>query len=331
MGTQETLEIMDLISEFYEGYRFFGYWSSPQRFGKQYPVKSRDGVVKLLNKFNGAYNCGISMCSFIDNIPYLLYLPFDFDSDILKESWEDAKKLYNFLVDCGYDVCINYSGFRGFHVLITTVPKPYSRPQIRALQKYFKRVLDLPTCDKQIFGDIRRLIRIPGTIHAGKFKKDENKIWKRLGEGSCTFQVKYTSGEPLDIDDLIQEESMEYDYEANENTNYKPKHPYPCIDRYINNEEPPQLIRYSYVAYRLNSGISPEDIIEELKQYHSVGKKYEWIDWDEHLTSVQVYHIAGGDYNPLSCETLRELGYCMKDCPYNTDNWEVKNIKNVNK
>ena len=323
---------MDLISEYYEGYRYFGYWSSPQRFGRQFPVSSRKEVVELIERYNGVYNCGISICSILGEVPYLLYLPFDFDSNDLKKSWDDASKLFNFLVDCGYDVNINFSGYRGFHILVTTVPKPYSRPQIRASQKFFKRILNLPTCDKQIFGDIRRLIRIPGTIHAGKFQKDKNKIWKRLGEGSTTFHIRYSPGEPLDLDELIQEDDVEFDFDyetISHNMNGKPRHPYPCVEKYINNEEPPQLIRYSYVSYHLKSGKTPDEIVKILKDNHSVGKKYEWLDWDESYTANQVYQIAGGDYNPLKCETLKQLGYCSKDCVYNTDNWEVKKLKDV--
>jgi len=323
---------MDLISEFYEGYRYFGYWSSPQRFGRQFPVSTREEVLELLNTYNGVYNCGISVCSIIGNVPYLLYLPLDFDDISLEQPWKDAMKTYNFIVDCGYDVSINYTGYKGFHVVITTVPKPYSRPQIRAAQKFFKRTLELTTCDKQIFGDIRRLIKIPGTLHAGKFARNENKIWERQGEGGVAYNIKHTPGEPLDIDELITEvdSEFEYDYETvSHRLNGKPKHPYPCIEKYINNEEPPQLIRYSFVSYHLKNGKTPEDIIDMLKEKHSIGKKYEWIDWDEHYTASQVYQIAGGDYNPLKCETLKELGYCMKDCKYDTEGWEVKRIKDV--
>ena len=105
-------------------------------------------------------NCGISMCSFKDDIPYLLYLPFDFDSYSLEESWQDAKTLYNNMVDEGWDISINYSGYRGFHCLVSVVPKPYARNQILAAQSFYKRYLKLDTCDSNIFGDIRRMAMV---------------------------------------------------------------------------------------------------------------------------------------------------------------------------
>jgi len=320
---------MDLISEFCDGIRYFGYWTSPVRFGRQFPVRTREQVIHLLNTYNGVYNCGISMCTFIDDVPYLLYLPFDFDSDDLKMSWEDAKVLYNFMVDSGYDVSINYSGYRGFHILVTTVPKPYTRSQIRAIQKFFKRALNLETCDKKIFGDVRRLIRIPGTVHTGKFRKDNN-IWVRVNEGGLSTNIKYTPGEPLDLDEMIIEDELDIESSYDYSDVDFPIHPYPCIEKFMNNEEPPQLIRYSYVAYWLRMGKSPEDIISMLEIEHGNGAEHEWLDWDLDKTTYQVNQIANGTYNPLKCDTLKDLDYCIKDCIYYTDDWEVKRLKDVN-
>ena len=73
--------LIDLISEFNDGFRFVGIWSSPSKYAQQYRVYNKEDVVKLLSIFDGSYNCGISMCTFIDNIPHLLYLAFDFDSE----------------------------------------------------------------------------------------------------------------------------------------------------------------------------------------------------------------------------------------------------------
>jgi len=167
--------MMDLIEEFYDGIRYFGAWSSPQRFGYQHKVYSKEDVIQYINEYNGILNCGISVCTFKDEVPYLLYLPFDFDSDSLANSWSDAMKFYNHIVDIGYDISINYSGYRGFHCLISTIPLPYSRKLIHDVQSYYKNLLDLKTCDPNIFGDIRRLIRIPGTLHIGKFKRLKGK------------------------------------------------------------------------------------------------------------------------------------------------------------
>jgi len=314
---------IDLISEFYGGSRFFGAWSSPQRYGRQYQVETREEVLDYIHQYECIYNCGISTCTFINHIPHLLYLPFDFDSKDLKASWDDAMKLYNFMVDSNYDVTIHYSGYRGFHVLVSVVPSPYSKPQIRALQKFFKRVFNLETCDKQIFGDIRRLIRIPETLHCGKFTKEDGK-WEREGEGGFAYHIKSTEGELLDINDVIEENDIDLDYTyiLNEYEGRKPIHPYPCVEKYMNNEEPPQIIRYSYVAYLSKMGKSPEEIFYLLKEKHYSEGEYPWLDWDDEITMNQINHITGNSsYNPLRCNTLQDMGYCYEDCIYNLDSW----------
>jgi len=296
-------------------------------------VQNREDVVKLLSIFDGTYNCGISMCTFIKDIPYLLYLAFDFDSDILEDAWEDASKLYNYMSNIGYDITINFSGYRGFHCLLSVVPKYYTRNQIHAAHTYYKNRLNLKTCDVQIFGDVRRLIRIPGSSHAGKFKKVKGKGWKRIGEGSyCSF-LEYSKGELYDIDEHFEDKYPEYIVDNDSINHNGNKHKYPCIEKYINEREPSQIIRYSYVAYYLNDGMTPEEIIDKLESEHSDGKLHEWDDWDLRYTSNQVHHINGGNYHALMCKNLQSLGYCLEsECEYYHKDWKdkVKLMRNYN-
>ena len=282
-----------------------------------------------MNVWNGAMNCGISVSTFKGEVPFLLYLPFDFDSDTLEKSWEDTKKLYNEVVDEGWDIFVQYSGFRGFHCLVSVVPDIYSRGQIKAAQEFYKRTLNLRTCDTQIFGDVKRLIRIPGSLHAGKFKKIKGKGWQRMGEGGYCSTMKHTKGDLLDLDDYFVDEFPEYDFDrVKSNSNL---HPYPCIDVAMNNREPSQLIRYSYVAYHLKEGKKPNEIINMLEEKHSDGKKYEWDDWNKEYTAKQIFHIAGriDCYNPLKCSSLKSLGYCVDGCPYNYSDWVFKKYKDI--
>lgn len=320
---------MNLLSEFYGGHRYVGFWSSPPKYANQFAVKTEKRINELVSLYNGVYNCGISVCSVIDNIPYLLYLPFDFDSGDLESAWKDASNLYNELASNGYDVVINYSGYRGFHVLISVLPRPYTKPQIRVAHKFFTEGLNLKTSDKQIFGDIRRLIRIPGTMHGGRFEKVDNK-WKRVGFGGLCKTVAYSPGELLDLDELIEEDDYEFiDYDKS-NSNGKNMPDYLCLKRHINNEEPPQVIRYSYVAMLLNKGYDMDEVIDILRNDHGPGSKYPWVDWDEDYTVKQVMHITyAGCYHPLHCEQLKYQGYCLPECINNMDSWGIKNVGKV--
>lgn len=325
---------MDLIDEFCGGIRYFGAWSSPQKYGYQHRVHSRKEVVKYLMDYNGILNCGISVCTFKEDVPYLLYLPFDFDSDSLEKSWEDAMKLYNHIVEEGYDISINYSGYRGFHCLISTVPLPYTRKRIHDVQSYYKALLDLQTCDPNIFGDIRRLIRIPGSLHAGKFKRMKGKGWIRMGEGNYCKEIKSSEGNLMNLEDLehIPESAYDFEYLENGSKPCKPTHEYPCLNKAMDAPEPPQLIRFSYVALNLQNGLSPETIIKILEERHSEGKAFEWVDWDLDYTANQVEHISNrGNYRPLGCESLKKMGLCVPECKLNTCDWKLKSVKEMKK
>ena len=104
---------MDLISEFLHGTRMFCHWYSGKKsYGNQIKVANKQQVIELIKKYNGIENCGISISTFIDGVPHLLYLPFDFDSDNLREAFEDAKRLYNTMIDFGYKASFHFSDRR---------------------------------------------------------------------------------------------------------------------------------------------------------------------------------------------------------------------------
>lgn len=332
---------MDLISNFDGGYRYLGYWSSPPRYGNQFKVFNREQIVKYLKLFNGTFNCGISISSFVDNEPHLLYLPFDFDSKSLDKPLEEAITLYNRIVEQGYRVSLQESGFKGYHVLVSTIPKYYSRFQILSTQTMYKNNLNLSTCDTQIFGDIRRLIRIPGTCHCGKFTK-LNGEWKRLGEGSYCRVLDFTDGNLLDIDDVIYEDkSSRINKLSSINGNSfgdVTRHPIPCVEECLKHykdedghREPPQLIRYSYVVYELKKGKSPEEIFDTLKSKFGRGQEFEWYDWDDRITSYQINHINNNQgYKPLKCETLKSMGFCLYNkCPYYENINKFRKVKDL--
>ena len=329
---------MDFISEFNGGLRRLQFWSSPQRLSRRYMVSSRDEVVKRLNTYNGVFNCGLSVSTYIDGIPNLLYVPFDFDSDNLDKSWDDARSLYNYMIDLGYDISINYSGYRGFHCLVTCVPQFYTKQILKATQMYFKDKLRLSTSDENIMGDVARIMRIPGTLHCGKFKRVKKKGWQRQGEGDYCQLIAYNKGELIDLNDY---EKYIKKFKINgfnggtiDDDKYKGIE-YPCIlnhlDHYINPEnnthEPIQLMRYSFVAHKLRQGYTPEDIYNMIEKRWGEGRKYEWDDWSSEYTYGQINQISSrDDYYPLSCRSIKKLGFCLPNCPRNKDRWLKRKV-----
>jgi len=273
------------------GHRFVGYWEQEQ-------VNSKKDIVRIIEEHLGIDNIAISVCTYLNGAPYLLFIPFDFDSENLREAWDDAKRLYNYFVREGYSSYLVYSGRKGFHVYLLPEPKVYTRKQLRAIQVYFKNLLSLKTVDQQIFGDIRRLMRVPGTYNIGGgnlcrvLAKNEGKLYNL--DLFCTDEkVSLGNGLKKDEDKINQ------------------YHDYPCIESIVRlDSEPRHLIRFTYVILKLDEGFSTEEILDEIGSFG-------WLDYNEDYTRKQIEHIESRGYVPPSCDTIREMGFCsVEDCPY---------------
>lgn len=315
---------MDLISKYEKGYRYFCHWYQGNRnYGNQVKVFSRDQAVELITKWNGIENCGMSISTFVNGVPKLLYLPFDFDSSNLREAFDDAKKLYNMLVNMGYRASFHFSGRKGFHVLVPVKPDFYTKEQLRATQEFFSNILNLKTVDTQIFHDIRRIIRIPGTYHT------------KTGR-LCEILVENDEGVNLDINKLSPPKSKRIDPTNFRIDNKTQKdgiyHDYPCIKKLVRDEEywiqhhprgrfePTQIIRMSWVIELAHEGYTEEEILEEAEE---IG----WDDFNPNKTLYQIRHVMRNNYIHASCELLQNLGFCLPDCPYRTE-WKPRKINN---
>ena len=269
------------------GYRKFSHWING--FGNQIPVHSKEDIYSLINKYLGEENIGLSVCTYIEDVSYLLYIPFDFDSESnVKLAWIDAIKLYNHFVELNYNVHLIYSGKKGFHIMVKVVPKPYSKECIRAFQKWFVHKLDLKTADIQIFGDNKRIMRLPYTYNI---------------KGTLCREIAYNPGVPIDIDDLLLTT-----YIAKPTTYEKREfHEYPCIEEIVKiDPEPRELIRMTFVSLRLSKGMTEDEIIEEMMSFS-------WVDWDEQKSRYKIQKVDEGDYVPLGCERIEEMGNCLKE------------------
>ncbi len=269
------------------GIRKFSHWNNGT--GNQIPVTSREEIYELVGKYLGEENIGLSICTYVDEVPFVMFVPFDFDSkDDIKPAWKDAIKLYNKFVELNYNVHLIYSGKKGFHIMVKVIPKPYSRECLRAFQKWFVNMLDLKTADIQIFGDTKRIMRMVYTYNI---------------KGDLCQEIAYNPGIPIDIDDLLLTT-----YVAKPITYEKREfHEYPCIEELMRTDpEPRELIRLSYVALRLAKGMSEDDIIDEMKTFDIV-------DWDEEITRRKIQYISDGEYVPLGCRSIEEQGNCLKE------------------
>lgn len=88
---------------------------------------------------------------------------------LLEECWNEVKRFVEWLED-RYNAkpLVLYSGHRGFHVYVFTIRAILKHPR-ETLREYCEKITEackLKFVDRAIFGDVRRVARIPYTKHA---------------------------------------------------------------------------------------------------------------------------------------------------------------------
>lgn len=281
----------------------------------QKKVSTYDEIEKYIKEDNGLNPCFISVASF-DPDPYMEFIPFDFDGI---GAITDMLKIVKFFQKNNLEPVIVISSGLGYHVYLKVVGHHYSKEIIGSFQNTLINQLDLVTADTHIVGNVRALMRIPGTINEKygnlssfvnkpDFSKQASLDLYLLSEK----QVKYKSK------NVEQPEDLNIEDEFNNYQLISELHYYPCLEVWIRQKEPPHFIRVAYVIYQLINGLSPREILSKLETFN-------WCDWNENYTTYQIKHIIYGRYRMPKCSTIRMKGYCL-DCRKANSN--QKNIKN---
>jgi len=278
------------------GKRYIGYWG--ENSGTQIPVSNINEIIDFISKYLGLFNIGLSISTFENGDVFPLFLPFDFDDNNPKNTIKEVVRLWNHLVEGGFEAYLTYSGRRGFHIYLGLVPKPYRKIQLKTVQQYLKNKLSLTTLDRNLFGDRRRLMRVPYTYN--------------IKSGKLCSLIKYNPGKKLDLDYLKLNNKMHLIPKSSKMIE-RIYHEYPCIEKLVKEDnEPRHLVRFTYVILRLAKGWTEDEIIEEIKSFN-------WIDFDEEYTRNQIRQIEANGYYPLNCKSLIDLGYCTGVCKYCDD------------
>ena len=267
----------------------------------QFPVYTKREIIRVIETHLGFRHLGISVCAYSNGDQILLFLPFDFDSTELRQPWEEAKRLFNRLVDMDITCILQNSGRKGFHVIIETEPKVYHRSQIASAHEFFRDIDGLETFDPKLIGDVSRLIRIGWTFHP---------------DGTWCRVIAEHNGQLLDLDDLPIEYDP-YDYDRHNENEYGNKViERPCIEELIKDKEywhkhhprgtfePSEDVRLTWASMRLWRGDTFDEIISEAESYG-------WDDFDEDKIRKKLEYLDSKEWTPHSCDKLKSYGYCL--------------------
>lgn len=250
---------------------------------------------------------------------------FDFDGD---KSLEESIKIYNYLKEQNYNVIPVASGKKGIHLYLLLKNKNYGletkqllyNATVSIVKKSFNG--ETGKCvDKRIFGDIRRLCRVPNTLRPPKnlgfctylpddFVNFTRNDLERYLKAPHNIEYKINGKFPT-LNQLIDNKldlSYEMTYEDKGRTitvgngcKMLKLVLRPCLYRYIEGIHPPHEVRVASTIDLLQLDLSVDCICDFYKQLG-------WEDFDESYTRYQIEHLRRSNYQPFGCKRLITLG-----------------------
>ncbi len=241
---------------------------------------------------------------------------FDFDSPgNLEQAWQDAKKLADCLEQYyGAESLIVFSGCKGYHlytwlVNVVEVESPLAgKTFCRILQRKITAGLKLSTLDPAVIGDIKRLSRVPYTIH------------EKSGRLCVPVAV---NREPVLVPKLdgyrqhgLSQKFIELCKDEANSQSEKPSHtfsgPYPnkdvrpCIPEALNQslqKKEGHLMRIAIGREYLNAGFQ----VNEIVQFFHVQN-----DFDAGRTRYYLEYLQSNKYRPFKCRTIKDTWLLLR-------------------
>lgn len=264
---------------------------------------TKQEALERINRHNGVTDVYVS----IYNNDIIDKVAWDFDIDDEKDdaydTWEEAmadfRKMTEHFEEQGWQQMSVLSG-GGLHKYLKTVPEKleHPRPAIEEVQRKFQQELELNT-DDAIFGDAKRIMRVPNTFHPGAQRyciplTNEQVYWDKdeLFELAQEQQFPDNPVTPGDSYPIRQHDKMGSQYTAfgdggtKVTGNFNPAEVepegtlfpiYPCISNLLQNWEQMEQKghglgfrrRFLIILHLKETGHEYEECVQVLKKYLS--------------------------------------------------------------
>jgi len=312
----------------------------PVRIGTphQKRYETREEAIEAINRHNGLTHVYVSLYNrgVIDKIA------FDFDPKDYESGWDDMiveyRQLKEHIEDEGWAFMCVFSG-NGLHFYIKSKSRRLENPRAatKEVQEKYQQELDLNS-DEAIFGDIKRIMRVPNTYHPGAERfcipLKPNEIYFSQDEIHDLAQSQrdisaVADGEPYPIG---KHDKMGSAYTMSEGSrvpgNFNPAEVepegtlfpiYPCISNILQNwqdmEQKGHGIgyrrRFLVILHLKETGHSYEEAVGVLKKYMSEKEFYHAV-YDEKQVE-QIY--KRDDLLFPKCDSLMKEIPCIHDPP----------------
>jgi hypothetical protein len=241
---------------------------------------------------------------------------FDFDSKDLNLAWKEANSLATILQDSyGAQPLVCFSGSKGYHVYVwlseiecfdsTESAKRF----YQTAQELLLKGLSFETLDKQVLGDIKRLARVPYSIHEKSLNPCTPVNTDRESLILNSITTFKEQGLKADFCRLCQSKigqktrRLIYRYNSARHGQIRP-----CVDASLFSDltgAAGHSMRIAIAAEFLNKGLSIEQTAELFKDQ---------TDYSFEKSLYYVRDLSARNYRPFKCTTIRKLGFCLKNC-----------------
>ncbi|MFQ6081274.1 MAG: DNA primase small subunit domain-containing protein [Candidatus Bathyarchaeia archaeon] len=251
-----------------------------------------------------------------------LFFDFDCEADPEKawgEAHDFALKLKKYY---GIQPLVAFSGRKGYHLYVflwSTVQFQVHRQEVAkevysTLQEKLLKGLVYKTLDRQVIGDIKRLARIPYSIHekTGRICQPLTLERQALWLDPKDLYVLRRRGISREFFEKVCKEvaSAKRTMKVRRKVKFLGHNKVrPCIEAALQDPDLTHKMKVAIVAEYHRAGLSQ-------KQIELLFQNRPDPDYKPHRTRYQVKHILRGGYMPFRCSTIRILGYCLREaCP----------------
>lgn len=254
----------------------------------------------------------------------------EFRHDVLDDVVEDAKSVAELCREHSIPLIGVYTG-KGIHLHLLFEPRRHPKKELKSQQSWIVDECDLKTFDRQVFGDVKRLCRVPNcrrfddtlgvetdlftvpftglellNVSADTlvFESESPRQIDIPGESRPPFFERDVSVDTVDRTEEVQEVGETVEIPSNLEEWLEDVLQMPCVAQRITSRNPSHHIRMQAAILLFNSGLSVGDVANVYSQLN-------WADFDRQVTMKQLRQIHRRGYTSLSCATIQEKGLCV--------------------
>lgn len=314
-------------------------------------VKANNGEANCYSRISWLSNTGDWMCDrvFLDldghvsengltdvELVSKLRSEDGFAEQVLSDVVDDVRSIADLAFEESFPVVGVYTG-KGVHIHLLTEPRRFPSDELRTNQKWIDDVCSLKTADRQVFGDVKRLSRVPNcrrydpkvgtstdlfTVPLSRQEMRELTVDNLISWSKSPRQIEKPGGsrpplfvrdeylETYDSDDVVSAEPVEIGEDSYDELNSKMEEwlkdvlQLPCLYQRITTKNPAHPIRFNCAIMMFNVGMTPDDVVEI---YGRLG----WHDFDPSVTRKFAKQIYNRGYADMSCATIQSKGLCV--------------------